>query len=83
MITEIRGELDPAKRKELCSEVKKIMADELPYVPLWYVVVVSVQRRGMRVELTPKGDFDFLVQCRKGLGKESLGTRREETRAPD
>ena len=62
LIAEIRGEMHQAKRKELCSGVQKILAEELPYVPLWYVDVVSVHRKGMQVELTPTGDFDFLAQ---------------------
>jgi len=62
LIAEIRGEMDQAKREELCSEVQKILAEELPYVPMWYVDVVSVHRKGMQVELTPTGDFDFLAQ---------------------
>jgi len=57
----IRTEMDREKRKELCSEVQKIVAEELPYIPLWYVDVVSVHRRGMKVELTPTGDYEFLV----------------------
>ena len=60
LIVEIRGEMDQAKRKELCSEVQKILAEELPYVPLWYVDQVSVHAKGLKVELTPTGDFDFL-----------------------
>jgi peptide/nickel transport system substrate-binding protein len=62
LILRIRAEMDQAKRKELCSEVQKIVAEELPYVPLWYVDVVSVHRRGLAVELTPTGDFDFLAK---------------------
>ncbi len=60
LIVEIRGEMDRAKRKELCGEVQKIVAEELPYVPLWYVDQVSVHRKSLQVELTPAGDFDFL-----------------------
>jgi peptide/nickel transport system substrate-binding protein len=62
LILGIRAEMDQAKRKELCSEVQKIVAEEVPYVPLWYVDVVSVHRRGLAVELTPTGDFDFLAK---------------------
>ncbi len=60
LIAGIRGEMDQEKRKALCSEVQKIVAEELPYVPLWYVDVVSVHTRKLQVELTPTGDFDFL-----------------------
>jgi peptide/nickel transport system substrate-binding protein len=70
LIGQIRGEMDRSKRKELCSEVQKIIAEELPYVPLWYVDQVSVHRRGLEVELTPTGDFDFLAGMGRG-GTES------------
>jgi peptide/nickel transport system substrate-binding protein len=60
LIAEIRGELHQEKRKVLCSEVQKIVAEELPYVPMWYVDQVSVHRKGLKVALTPTGDFDFL-----------------------
>jgi len=63
LIAGIRAEMDREKRKALCSEVQKIVAEDLPYVPLWYVDVVSVHRRTMgRVGLTPTGDYDFLVK---------------------
>lgn len=62
LIDQIRREMDHGKRNELCSEVQKIIAEELPYVPLWYVDQVSVHRRGLQVTLTPTGDFDFLNQ---------------------
>jgi ABC-type transport system substrate-binding protein len=68
LIDQIRGEMDQGKRKELCSEIQKLVADELPYVPLWYEDVVSVHRRGLEVELTPTGDFDFLSQ-KMGIGR--------------
>ncbi len=60
LIEEIRGEMDREKRKALCSQVQKILAEELPYVPLWYVDQVSVHRKNLAVWLTPTGDFDFL-----------------------
>ena len=63
LIAAIRAEMNREKRKELCSEVQKIVAVDLPYVPLWYVDVVSVHRRDMaQVQLTPTGDFDFLAR---------------------
>jgi len=58
----IRVEMDREKRKALCSEVQKIVAEDLPYVPLWYTDVVSVYRKELgAVQLTPTGDYDFLV----------------------
>jgi peptide/nickel transport system substrate-binding protein len=58
----IRVEMDRQKRKALCSEVQKIVAEDLPYIPLWYTDVVSVHRRALgEVQLTPMGDYDFLA----------------------
>jgi peptide/nickel transport system substrate-binding protein len=58
----IRVEMDREKRKILCSEVQKIIAEDLPYVPLWYTDVVSVHRKSLgEVKLTPMGDYDFLA----------------------
>ena len=66
LVAGIRGEMNQEKRKGLCSEVQEIVAEDLPYVPLWYVDVVSVHRREMgEVELTPTGDYDFLVEEEK------------------
>jgi peptide/nickel transport system substrate-binding protein len=58
----IRVEMDREKRKALCREVQRIVAEDLPYVPLWYTDVVSVHRKELgQVKLTPTGDYDFLV----------------------
>jgi peptide/nickel transport system substrate-binding protein len=63
LIGAIRAEMNREKRAELCGEVQRIVAEELPYIPLWYVDVVSVHRREMaKVQLTPTGDFDFLAR---------------------
>lgn len=58
---EIRVEMDQEKRKALCSEVQKILAVDLPYIPLWFADVISVHRRSLgELNLSPTGDFDFL-----------------------
>ncbi len=57
----IRAEPDRAKRKALCSQVQKILATDLPYLPLWFNDAVSVHRRSLGdLALSPSGDFDFL-----------------------
>jgi peptide/nickel transport system substrate-binding protein len=59
----IRTEMDREKRKALCSEAQKILASDLPYLPLWFPDVVSVHRRSLGdLPLSPGGDFDFLAQ---------------------
>src|SRR5262249_4069018 len=42
---QIRMEMDQEKRKQLCSETQKILADDLPYIPLWFYDALSVHRR--------------------------------------
>jgi peptide/nickel transport system substrate-binding protein len=58
----IRVEMNQPKRKELTSEVQKIVAEDLPYIPLWYADVVSVHRRTLgELTLSPTGDYEFLA----------------------
>ena len=58
----IRMEMDREKRKALCSEAQKILANDLPYLPLWLPDVVSVHRRSLGdLPLSATGDFDFLA----------------------
>jgi peptide/nickel transport system substrate-binding protein len=58
---QIRVEMDRQRRKVLCSEVQKILAVDLPYLPLWFTDVVSVHRRALGDPLlSPTADFDFL-----------------------
>jgi len=59
---QIRTEMNQEKRKTLCSEAQKILADDLPYIPLWFTDVVSVHRRALGdPPLSPTADCDFLV----------------------
>jgi len=54
--------MDQAKRKVLCSEVQKILADDLPYLPLWFTDATSVHKKSLtQFDLSPTGDFDFLA----------------------
>jgi peptide/nickel transport system substrate-binding protein len=58
----IQVEMDQEKRKELCSQVQKIVAADLPVFPLWFVDVVSVHRRELgNLNISSAGDFDFLA----------------------
>ncbi|HEY2822386.1 MAG TPA: ABC transporter substrate-binding protein [Candidatus Acidoferrum sp.] len=59
---QIRVEMDQSKRKVLCSEVQKILADDLPYLPLWFTDATSIHRKSLgQFDLSPTGDFDFLA----------------------
>ncbi|MBZ5540613.1 MAG: ABC transporter substrate-binding protein [Acidobacteriia bacterium] len=61
----IRVEMNREKRKALCAEAQKILAEDLPYLPLWFTDVVSVHRRELgKIELSPTGDYDFLATLR-------------------
>ncbi len=73
LTAQIHVEMDREKRKALCSEAQKILAEDLPYLPMWFSDVVSVHRRftpsGSRegsgdFPLSPTGDFDFLRMLR-------------------
>ncbi|HEY2352804.1 MAG TPA: ABC transporter substrate-binding protein [Candidatus Acidoferrum sp.] len=58
---QIRVEMDRAKRRALCSEAQKILAVDLPYLPLWFGDAVSVHRKDLGdLALSPSGDLDFL-----------------------
>jgi len=62
---QIHVESNQEKRKALASEVQKILADDLPYVFLWFTDVVSVHRRELGdLNVSPTGDYDFLATLR-------------------
>jgi peptide/nickel transport system substrate-binding protein len=59
---EIRVEMNQEKRKELCSEVQRILAEDLPYLPMWFNDVVSVHRRSLgALDLSSTGNYNFLA----------------------
>jgi len=61
LLDHARVEPDRARRRRIYSEVQKIVAEDLPYLSLWYLDNVCVHRqRVANVELTPAGDYDFL-----------------------
>jgi len=61
LIDQARSELDENTRKQLYAEIQRILADELPYINLWYqdnVLVHSTRVQGLT--LNPSGNYDFL-----------------------
>ncbi len=61
LLNQARAEIDLAKRKPLYDEVQRILAEELPYVNLWYLDNVVVHtRRVKNLQLMPSGDYGFL-----------------------
>ncbi|MGE0406492.1 MAG: ABC transporter substrate-binding protein [Candidatus Korobacteraceae bacterium] len=56
-----RRETDMEKRKAIYAELQSLLADDLPYIHLWYLDnIVIHSRRVSRVEVGPSGSYDFL-----------------------
>lgn len=61
LLEQARVTSDQAKRKEILSQIQKIVAQNEPYINLWYYDNVCVHRRRVgNIQLSPGGDFDFL-----------------------
>jgi len=61
LLDRARTEADQGKRIQLYAEVQRIVAEDLPYLSLWYPDNVCVHRsRVSNVKLTPAGDYDFV-----------------------
>jgi len=61
LIDQARREVDPRVRKTIYAEVQLILAEELPYIDLWYLDNVLVHnKRVLNLQLNPAGNFDFL-----------------------
>jgi peptide/nickel transport system substrate-binding protein len=61
LIDRARREVDPAIRKPIYAELQSILAEELPYIDLWYLDNVLVHnKRVANLKLNPAGNYDFL-----------------------
>jgi len=61
LIDQARRQTDPAARKPLYAEIQQIIAEDLPYINLWYLDNVLVHTNRVRgIRLNPTGNFDFL-----------------------
>jgi len=61
LVAEGRKEPDQQKRKAIYAEVQQILANDLPYINLWYfdnVIAHSPRVKGLT--LNPSGNYDFL-----------------------
>ena len=57
--------MNQEKRKALCREVQRILADDLPYLPLCFNDVVSVHGHALGpFEPLSRGDYSFLTTLR-------------------
>ena len=61
LIDQARQESDPNIRKQIYAEIQAILAEELPYINLWYFDNVLVHSKRVRnLTLNPSGNYDFL-----------------------
>jgi ABC-type transport system substrate-binding protein len=61
LIHEARSTVDQSQRKAMYDEVQRILAEDLPYINLWYLDNVLVHTNRVRgIELSPSGNYDFL-----------------------
>jgi peptide/nickel transport system substrate-binding protein len=61
LIDQARREVDQGVRKTLYAQVQLILAEDLPYIDLWYLDNVLVHSKRVRnLQLNPAGNYDFL-----------------------
>src|SRR5271166_107916 len=61
LIREGRATVDQQKRKVIYDLIQQVLAEELPYINLWYLDNVLVHaNRVQGIELGPAGSYDFL-----------------------
>ena len=61
LIDQARREVGQNQRKSTYAELQLILANELPYIDLWYLDNVLVHNKRVRnLRLNPAGNFDFL-----------------------
>ena len=61
LIDQARQEIDQDVRKKLYAQIQEILAEDLPYINLWYFDNVLVHSRRVHgLELNPSGNYDFL-----------------------
>jgi peptide/nickel transport system substrate-binding protein len=67
LIDQARREVDLGVRKSIYSEVQRTLAEELPYINLWYLDNVLVHnKRVHNLRLNPAGNYDFLRTAELG-----------------
>ncbi len=61
LLDQARVELDQNTRKQLFAEIQTILAQDVPYIDLWYQDNVLVHsKRVAGLSLNPSGNYDFL-----------------------
>ena len=65
LLDSARTEMDQEKRKAILWQIQKIVAEDEPYINLWYPDNVCVHRdRLTDVVIPPGGDYEFLDSAR-------------------
>ena len=78
LIDQARHELDQNTRKQLYAEIQRILADELPYINLWYFDNVLVHSKRVRnLTLNPSGNYDFLKTAELDESRQSSVVSRQ------
>src|SRR5271166_2555043 len=61
LIREGRSTVDQQKRKAIYDQIQQIVAEDLPYINLWYLDNVLIHtHRVQGIEIGPSGNYDFL-----------------------
>jgi peptide/nickel transport system substrate-binding protein len=64
LIAQGRKEIDREKRKQIYFEVQRIVAEDLPYINLWYFDnVIAYRPRVKGLKLVPSGNFEFIREA--------------------
>jgi peptide/nickel transport system substrate-binding protein len=64
LLTQARKEIDLEKRKQIYFEVQRILANDLPYINLWYFDnVLAYRPRVKNLKISPSGNYDFLKEA--------------------
>lgn len=67
LVDQARAETEQSKRKQMYVEIQRILADDLPYINLWYLDNVLVHtRRVKNLMLNPPGNYNFLKTAELG-----------------
>ena len=70
LIDQARRESDQNTRKQIYAELQSILADDVPYINLWYFDNVLVANRRVRnLQLSPSGSYDFLKTAEISEGR--------------
>jgi peptide/nickel transport system substrate-binding protein len=62
LIEEGRSTLNQQTRQQVYGEIQRILANDLPFIDLWYLDNVMVHStRTTNIEMNPSGNYDFLL----------------------